>query len=237
MLMRLSALPRRFIRHLGPVLGIALLAMTLSGCGSGPATVQTAASDSLPSPGGSSATNHAPTITGTPSGQVLAGQSYGFTPAATDADSDKLTFSAQNLPAWASIDASTGHISGTPTAANIGVSGSIQITVSDGNATASLTTFTITVAAATTAAGWASVTWQAPTLRQDGSALTNLAGYRVYYGTSANSLTNSIAVNDAGANNYQVTSLAAGTYYFAVSAIDSDGTESPLSLTASKTIT
>jgi len=33
-------------------------------------------------------------------------------------------------------------------------------------------------------AGTATLTWTAPTTRADGTSLRNLAGYRVYYGTS-----------------------------------------------------
>jgi hypothetical protein len=92
-------------------------------------------------------TNSAPTITGTPATTVTQGQAYTFTPTASDADGDTLTFSATNVPAWATLNTSTGVLSGTPTAA--GSFAGIVISVSDGKANSALTAFTITVQAST----------------------------------------------------------------------------------------
>jgi len=68
--------------------------------------------------GASGAVNSAPSITGSPSASVVAGQLYTFQPAASDADGDPLVFAAQNVPAWATFSASTGRLSGTPTASS-----------------------------------------------------------------------------------------------------------------------
>ena len=91
------------------------------------------------------AVNDAPTITGTPATSVAEDSSYSFTPSASDIDSATLTFSQTGMPAWASFDTTTGTLSGTPTNDDVGTSGSIVITVSDGELTASLAAFTITV--------------------------------------------------------------------------------------------
>ena len=80
---------------------------------------------------------------------MTAGQAYNFQPSASDADGNTLTFSVQNKPAWATFTASTGRLSGTPTSGNVGTFSNILISVSDGQATASLTTFSIAVTAAT----------------------------------------------------------------------------------------
>ena len=93
--------------------------------------------------------NTPPTITGTPTTSIEAGKAYLFTPTAADADKDKLTFSITNKPAWATFDAATGKLSGTPTAAQKGVTKGIVISVSDGKATVSLAAFDITVTANT----------------------------------------------------------------------------------------
>lgn len=71
----------------------------------------------------------------------------------------------------------------------------------------------------------AQLAWSAPTLNEDASALTDLAGYKVYYGTSAGIYTNSV---DVGAvTSYQVTDLDNTVqYHFAISAYDSSGNES-----------
>ena len=83
-------------------------------------------------------TNRAPTISGTPVTSARAGQPYAFRPSAADADGNRLTFSIQGKPAWATFDAADGTLSGTPAAANVGTSAAIVISVSDGTATASL---------------------------------------------------------------------------------------------------
>ncbi len=124
--------------------------------------------------------NVAPTISGSPASQVVANSAYSFTPQASDADGDVLTFSVQGLPGWATFSTSNGRISGTPGDADVGPYSGISITVSDGAETASLGPFTITVQAVTF--GSATLSWTPPTLNTDGSALTDLAGYNVYWG-------------------------------------------------------
>ncbi|MEO6185834.1 MAG: putative Ig domain-containing protein [Steroidobacteraceae bacterium] len=111
------------------------------------------------------AANVAPTITGVPSTAATVGDDYSFTPTALDANQDPLTFSAQNLPSWASINTRTGAISGRPSAA--GTHSGIVVTVSDGTATASLAGFTITVAAAASTGNgtYAGFTYAVPTTR------------------------------------------------------------------------
>ena len=82
----------------------------------------------------------------------------------------------------------------------------------------------------------ATLSWGAPTTNTDGSALTNLAGYRVYYGTSSTALTNSITVNCIGITTYVISNLGSGKYYFAVMAYTKAGTESNLSNIVSRTV-
>ncbi len=91
--------------------------------------------------------NKTPTISGTPTTSLKAGQPYSFTPTASDVDpGDTLTFSAQNLPGWLTIDANTGALSGTPSNGDVGVFSGIVITVHDSaSATATLAAFSITV--------------------------------------------------------------------------------------------
>jgi hypothetical protein len=104
-----------------------------------------AASTSLPPFTISVAANRAPTIGGTPPATVTAGQSYSFTPTASDADGNALSFTIVNRPGWATFNAGTGRLSGTPTLAQAAEYVDIRITVSDGMATATLPAFTITV--------------------------------------------------------------------------------------------
>ncbi|HEV2269441.1 MAG TPA: fibronectin type III domain-containing protein [Steroidobacteraceae bacterium] len=81
------------------------------------------------------------------------------------------------------------------------------------------------------AASSAAVTlnWTPPTENTDGTALTNLSGYDIHYGTASGNYTQSISVANAGIATYVVDNLTPGKYYFSVAAVNSDGTESPLS--------
>ncbi|MDD5393834.1 MAG: ImpA family metalloprotease [Thiothrix sp.] len=76
--------------------------------------------------------NRAPTIGGTPATSVKVGSAYSFTPAAEDLDGDAQTFSITNKPSWASFSTSTGALTGTTTAADVGITSNIIISVTDG---------------------------------------------------------------------------------------------------------
>ena len=89
--------------------------------------------------------NMPPVISGSPATGVNVGSRYSFTPSATDANGDNLTFSISNKPAWASFSTASGRLSGTPAAGNVGSFNNIVISVSDGTASSSLAAFSITV--------------------------------------------------------------------------------------------
>ncbi len=178
--------------------------------------------------------NSTPTITGTPAASVNSGTGYSFTPGASDAIGAPLSFKIQNLPSWASFNPLTGQLSGTPAAANVGTYSNIIISVSDGVASASLPAFGIAVNA--TSNGTATVTWTPPVANTDGSAITNLAGYKIYYGTVSNNLNQSIKLTNTGLTAYTLSNLTSGTWYFGVTAVTTAGTESTLSNVAKKSI-
>src|SRR5262245_44918193 len=94
-----------------------------------------------------SAGNHAPTISGTPATSVAQGSSYSFTASAADADGDALLFGIDAKPAWATFNTSTGSLSGTPAAADVGMHRGIVVWVSDGKAQALLPAFDVQVTA------------------------------------------------------------------------------------------
>lgn len=83
--------------------------------------------------------------------------------------------------------------------------------------------------------GRAEVAWTPPTTNTDGSALTDLANYRILYGTSATSLTQSKNVS-APASGDTITGLANGTWFFAVRAMNAGGIESGNSNVTQKTV-
>ena len=224
------------MRSFGPGLVlIALSAAVLSGCG-GDDEEKTPASGSAqppaPPPAGSS--NHAPTIAGNAPGAVNAASAYNFLPTAADADGDTLAFTIDNKPDWATFNTSTGRLSGTPAAADVGTYSNIAISVSDGHDSTALSPFAIAVNAMSN--GRATLSWTAPTENTDGSTLSNLSGYRIRYGTSANALTNTIVIENASVTTYVVEDLAPATWFFAVTAVSSAGTESTYSNVANKAI-
>lgn len=66
--------------------------------------------------------------------------------------------------------------------------------------------------------------WSAPQTNADGSPLTDLAGYELYFGTSSGSYDRRIEVGDV--QTFTVTGLPSGTYYFAIRAYDFSGNKS-----------
>ncbi len=178
--------------------------------------------------------NRAPTISGTPATSVAVGASYSFKPTAADADGNTLTFSITNKPTWATFNTSTGQLTGTPATGDVGSTTGIIISVSDGTAVTSLAAFAISVVGTTT--GSATVSWTAPTTNDDGSALTDLAGFRVAYGMNSASLDQSASITNASISTYTVGNLTSGQWYFAVYAVNSSGLESGVSNVATKTI-
>ena len=224
------------MRRFGPGLVlIALSAAALSGCGGGDEESTPASGTAQPpAPPPSGGSNHAPTISGSAPGAVNASSAYNFLPTAADADGDVLAFSIANKPDWATFNTSSGRLSGTPAAADVGTYSNIAISVSDGHESVALSPFAIAVNAI--ANGRATLSWTAPTENTDGTTLSNLTGYRIRYGTSANALTNTIVIENASVTTFVVEDLSPATWYFAVTAVNSTGAESTYSNVANKQI-
>jgi hypothetical protein len=101
---------------------------------------------------------------------------------------------------------------------------------------AGLSTVSAGTSATNKGSGTATLSWQAPTTNTDGAALTDLAGYRIYYGMNADGLTQTVQLTGLGLQTYVIDDLGSGTWYFAVKAVASTGAESALSDVVSKTI-
>jgi hypothetical protein len=84
--------------------------------------------------------------------------------------------------------------------------------------------------------GSVTLVWVAPTDNTNGTPLTDLAGYHIHYGTSPDNLTQVIELPGTGATEFELSGLAPGTYYFAVTAYTTIGTESAESDMGYKTI-
>ncbi|HEY8507564.1 MAG TPA: hypothetical protein VIL32_04345, partial [Steroidobacteraceae bacterium] len=158
---------------------------------------------------------------------------YYFKPTVTTTSGKTVHFEIQGKPVWAEFNSQTGVLKGTPGPQHLGAHQNIQISATDGVSRASLPTFLITVLSNPGSGGSATVSWIPPTVNEDGTALTNLAGYRIYSGTSATNLKLLVSINQPGLTRYFVESLAPGRHYFAMTAVNSEGVESELSEIAS----
>lgn len=178
--------------------------------------------------------NSVPRISGAPSSVATAGSAYAFQPSASDPDGDAIEFQVSNKPAWASFDARTGQLTGTPSEADVGTYSGIVITASDGRATAALAPFSISVSS--TQPGAATLTWLPPTENTDGSPIEDLAGYRIRYGRHPAELTELQSIPNPGISSAVVENLSRGTWYFTVTAYNTAGIESEYSNLAEKVI-
>ena len=182
--------------------------------------------------------NDAPSISGKPLSTAVVNVPYVFRPDVHDPDGDVLVFQVAGKPSWATFDPATGELSGTPPAGTTGTYTDIAIFVSDGDLKTALPPFSIevTTSSATASTSSATLSWSAPTQNEDGSPLTDLAGYRIYYGTSAGDLSKRIDVGNPATTSTVVQDLTPGTWFFAISAYTQTGVESSRSQVASKVI-
>ncbi len=75
------------------------------------------------------------------------------------------------------------------------------------------------------------LSWAAPSERENNVpiSLSEIAGYKVYYGTSEGSYTNSVYIDNGSADGYSFKNFSSGTYYFALTTYDTAGRESTYS--------
>jgi len=137
---------------------------------------------------------------------------------------------------WATFDTANGTLYGTPASANVGTTSNIVISVSDGKVTSSLPAFSIAVAAPNLAT--VTLSWVPPTTNTDGTPVTGLSGFKVYYGTASGQYSQTLTVSGAATTSVVIEGLVPGnTWYFAVKAYNNSGTESVYSQEVSTTIT
>jgi hypothetical protein len=84
--------------------------------------------------------------------------------------------------------------------------------------------------------GTAALSWDAPTKNINGTPITNLAGYRVYYGTSIDAMNQRVDVPGAANTSVSISNLGSGTYYFSVAAYTDAGIEGLKAIPVSKTL-
>nr|ACZ28660.1 hypothetical protein [uncultured organism] len=80
------------------------------------------------------------------------------------------------------------------------------------------------------------ISWAPPTSNTDGTELTNLANYKIYYGESPDRMTNIIQFSNTGQTSYEVDNLDSNTlYFFTMSSLNSLNVESTYSEIISQT--
>jgi hypothetical protein len=191
----------------------------LAGCGGGSSDSN---QTSAPPDG-----NSPPSIAGTPATLTFQGTPYSFVPIASDPDGDTLQFSVTNRPLWATFDADTGRLKGSPGTADVGTHRGIAVAVSDGETKVQLPPFDIVVEPAYD--GAFTLSWQAPVENTDGSTLSNLNAFRIYWGPAQDNYSSQLTVDNPGITSHVFTDLEPGKYYFAASAVNTFGYESELS--------
>ena len=93
-----------------------------------------------------------------------------------------------------------------------------------------------TVSIRQTGTGSAALYWTAPTQNTDGSPITDLSGYYIYYGSDPTQPMQILSISDPSATSVQLGGLVNGTWYFAAAAYNSLGIASDLSAVASTTM-
>lgn len=180
------------------------------------------------------ATSQPWTIRGTPPKNVTAGTVYSFCPTANVQGPPARYFKIQNKPAWASFDTKSGLLRGRPASNHAGTYSNVKISVTDGKTSLALPAFSIIVqreaakpatpANPPKALSFA-LSWLPPTENQDGSALTNLAHYRIYRGTGPANL-ELVSTAHAGLTRLVMDAPPPGKHYFAMTAVNKAGQES-----------
>lgn len=164
----------------------------------------------------------------TPANTTIAtGATQQFTATGTYSDNSTQTLTASVT--WGSSN------TGVATVSNASGSNGLGTAVTTGSTTISAASGSISGSALLSVVDRsATLSWDAPTTNTDGTALTDLKGYKLYYGSASGSYGASIDVRNV--TSYTINNLAPGTYYFAVTAYNTAGTESGYSNEAGKVI-
>ncbi len=151
--------------------------------------------------------------------------------------SSTLTWSATNAAfchsygPWDSVEPA----SGSSTTNGLTATTTYTLTCFNSSSSGAKTSVKATVNVSTSG-GSAMLTWTPPTLNTNGTPVTALNGYTIYYGTKEDKLILSLNVVGAASSAAEITGLAAGTWYFAIKADAKDGTQSAKSNIGSATI-
>jgi len=136
------------------------------------------------------------------------------------------------LPNWLRYDPSLEELHGSPTNADAGVYDSLVLTTVDHLGLFQSHHLSVEVAAISDFS--AEFSWWAPTQRTDDSALTNLAGFKIYAGRNQHTMQEWVTIPNPTVDQYTIENLGSGTWWFALSAFDTYGAESDKSAAVSR---
>src|SRR5580658_1315619 len=178
-------------------------------------------------------------LSGTPSGSET-GEYSGIQISATDGSNTAILPSfAIRVTAPSALVASGSSSTTTPasssTAQSSSSGGSTTSSSGAGSTGSTSSSSSGSTGTSTASSDTVSVSWQAPTENTNGSAITNLAGYTIYFGTSASSMTQQVNIATVGELTYVISNLGPGTWYFEVVAVNTAGVSSAPSSVVSVT--
>ena len=84
--------------------------------------------------------------------------------------------------------------------------------------------------------GSITLSWTAPTYNTDGSVLTDLDGYRIYWGAAPGKYSSSVTINNESITVYVLENIPVGTYEFVATSFNSAGVESNYSNPVTKVV-
>jgi hypothetical protein len=138
-----------------------------------------------------------------------------------------------NAPAWASFwsqhDSSADYmlLYGTPTVQDVGVYPEVRFVAADSSTTA---VRTLEIAVAVGSGSRFTLSWLQPTENEDGSALSDLAGYRLHiWAAQQGTAASQVIPLRSSLTQLQLEQMRSGLWKFAMTAYDSAGAESRLS--------
>lgn len=174
---------------------------------------------------------------------VNMGSASPFPTVSLSASTTNVVTNGSTTLSWSSTDA-TGCTASGDWSGNKATSGSQTISALTANSSFNLTCSgasgavndTVNVTVVQNNNGTALLSWAPPTENTDGSPLTDLAGYKIRYGTSPGSYSDTITINNPGLTSYLVESLASSDWYFVMTSFNASGIESSYSTEVSKTI-
>lgn len=159
-------------------------------------------------------------------------QPFVITKADLDLSEDHHVVQIAGLPNWLSFDPSSEELHGSPANEETGINDSVVLDTVDELGRSQSHQLTIEVAAIS---GFtAEFSWWAPTQRTDDSALTNLAGFKIYAGRNQHDMEEWVTIPNPSIDRHTIENLGSGTWWFALSAYDSAGAESEKSAAVSR---